>query len=159
MSTKDYIQTLTILKPGELGLLRTYAGQGIDGSSQAFDLFAGLWWPLRSKNQRAPRREVAWLIAKLFAYHPLPQSDGETLAALLSLYQPRTEPEKDRFLNRFDRMLMQPLTNIEEPLRWALDQIAVNSKGIDWIKLTDDLSIWERDDTRLGWALQFMNKE
>lgn len=159
MSTRDYIHTLTLLKPGEVGLLRTYAGQGINRSCQAFDLFAGLWWPLRSKNQRAPRREVAWLIAKLYAYRPIPQLDGEMIAALLSLYQPRAEPERERFQKSFDRMLMQPLVNIEEPLRWALDQIYIKSKGVDWIKLTDDLSIWEREETRLGWAKQFMNKE
>jgi hypothetical protein len=158
MSTREYIHTLTQLKPGELGLLRTYAGQGIDGSTQGFDLFAGLWWPLRSKNQRAPRREVAWLIAKLYAYHPLPQLDGEMLAALLSIYQPRNEPERDRFQKCFDRMLMQPLVNVEEPLRWALDQIYIKRKGVDWIKLTDDLSLWEREETRLGWAKQFLSK-
>ena len=158
MSTKEYICTLTRLKPGELGLLRTHTGQGIDKSSQAFDLFAGLWWPLRQKNQRAPRREVAWLIAKLYAFCPLPQSDDDTLALQLANCQPRASPEKDSFQQRFDRMLMQPLVNMEETLRWALDQVAASGKGLDWVKLTDDLSIWEREDIRLKWANEFLGR-
>jgi hypothetical protein len=158
MSTRDYINKLAKLKPGDLGLLRTYAGQGIDCSSRAFDLFAGLWWPLRSKSQRAPRREVAWLIAKLYAFRPLVQSDYDTLASQISLCQPRAGPERDRFRQRFDRMLIQPLSNIEEPLRWALDQVAANRNCVDWVKLTDDLSVWERENTRLEWAAQFLRE-
>lgn len=158
MSTRDYIHTLMKLKQGDLGLLRTHAGQGIDRSSQAFDLFASLWWPLRSKSQRAPRREVAWLIAKLYAYRPIPQSEEDTLARQLSRCRPQGGPERDRFRQRFDGMLMQRLEAIEEPLRWALDLIAKNGNRIDWVKLTDDLSIWEREDTRIVWAKQLIEK-
>ncbi len=154
MSTREYIDALSALKPGELGLLRTHAGQGIDKSSQAFDLFAGLWWPLRSKSQWAPRREVAWLIVKLYAFCPLP--DGDTLAHQLSLCQPRAGPERERLRKRFDRMLMLPVRDMEEPLRWALKQISASRTGLDWVRLTDDLSRWEREDTRLEWAEQFL---
>ena len=95
-------------------------GQGLDETVDGFDLFTGLWWPLRAKNQRAPRREVAWLIAKLYTFRPIAHSPGETLACQLARCQPNNEPEKKRVTQRFDRMLTLPLDKIEPALRWAL---------------------------------------
>lgn len=51
--------------PGERARLRVLAGSGLDESIGGFDLFTGLWWPLRQKNTASPRREIAWLISKL----------------------------------------------------------------------------------------------
>jgi len=156
-ATEQYIDVLAQLKAGELGLLRTHAGQGIDQSVHGFDLFAGLWWPLREKNQRAPRRQVAWLVAKIYAFRPIEHSPGHPLASQLR----RTTPEKDtdrakRLRQRFDEMLLLPLDDIEPALQWALDTLASNDLVLDWVKLTDDLSIWERKSTRLRWAEQFL---
>uniref|UniRef100_A0A7V4LDT8 Type I-E CRISPR-associated protein Cse2/CasB n=1 Tax=Desulfobacca acetoxidans TaxID=60893 RepID=A0A7V4LDT8_9BACT len=156
-ATEEYIAKLAQMKPGELGLLRTHAGQGLDESVDGFDLFTGLWWPLRQKNERAPRREVAWLIAKLYACRPIPHSPGETLARQLSQCQPHKE--KERFTQRFDRMLAKPLGKLEPHLRWALDLLAAKNLKLDWVKLTDDLSIWERESKRLEWAKQFLASE
>lgn len=154
-ATLQYIESLSRLKTGELGLLRTHAGQGLDESVEAFDLFAGLWWPLRQKNERAPRREVAWLIAKLYAFRPIPQSPGDTLAR--QLQRCRRDPAKpQRQQQKFDELLLLPLHKIEPALQWALDLVASNDLNLDWVKLTDDLSIWERDSTRLKWAKQFL---
>ena len=149
----------TRLKSGELGLLRTHAGQGLDESVEGFDLFAGLWWPLRQKNERAPRREVAWLIAKLYAFRPIPQSPGDTLARQLRQCQPNMDPAKKRFRQRFDRMLTLPIDRIEPALQWALGRIASSIGQLDWVRLTDDLSIWERETTRLRWAEQYLKTD
>jgi len=154
--TEQYVDILTRLKTGELGLLRTHAGQGLDESVGGFDLFAGLWWPLRQANQRAPRREVAWLVAKLYASRPIPQSPGDTLARQLRLCQPIKDPARERFRQRFDRMLVLPLDKIEPALHWALDLVASTGRELDWVQLTDDLSIWERESTRIKWAYQFI---
>jgi CRISPR type I-E-associated protein CasB/Cse2 len=147
-STEEYMQNLIRIKSGELGLLRTHAGKGLDETVDGFDMFTGLWWPLRQKNERSPRREVAWLIAKLFAFRPLPQSPGDTLAHQVGRCRPA------RY--RFDSMLTSSLDSIEPALRWALDLIFSRNFGLDWVKLTDDLSIWERESTRLKWAEQFL---
>jgi len=155
-ATEQYIRVLTNLKSGELGLLRTHAGQGLDQTVDGFDLFTGLWWPLRQKNERAPRREVAWLIAKLYASCPIPQSE-DTIACQLRRCQPSNESDKIRF-ERFDRMLILPLSQIEPALRWALDLLASRNLGVDWVKLTDDLSAWERESTRLKWAQQYLEE-
>jgi CRISPR type I-E-associated protein CasB/Cse2 len=155
-ATEEYINVLRELKSGDLGLLRTHAGSGLDETVDGFDLFAGLWWPLRQKNERAPRREVAWLIAKLYASIPIPHAAGDTLARQIRRCQPNKDPAKERFRQRFDRILDLPLDKLEPELRWVLDQIASRDLNLDWVKLTDDLSIWDREATRLQWAEQFL---
>lgn len=154
-ATEQYIRVLTNLKSGELGLLRTHAGQGLDQTVDGFDLFTGLWWPLRQKNERVPRREVAWLIAKLYAFRPILQSE-DAIACQLRRCQPNNESDKKRFEKRLDRMLILPLGQIEPALRWALDLLSSRNLGVDWVKLADNLSIWEREYTRLKWAEQYL---
>lgn len=157
--TEEYIIKLTSLKPhelGQLGLLRTHAGRGLDETVDGFDLFTGLWWPLRQKGPKAPRRGVAWLIAKLYAFRPIPYSPGETLAYQLGRCYPEKDTEKKRFQKRFDRMLSLPLGKIEPALQWALSLIDSKDLKLDWVKLTDDLSVWERESTRLKWAEEFL---
>ena len=154
--TEEYIVCLTNLKVGDLGLLRSHAGQGLDESVDGFDLFAGIWWPLRAKNQRAPRREVAWLIANLYALRSIEHSPGETLASQLGRSRPGEKIDRKRFEQRFDRMLSLPLDKIAPPLQWALDQLASKGLKVDWVRLTDDLSIWERPTARRSWAEDFL---
>lgn len=153
--TEQFIHTLESLKAGDLGLLRKHAGLPLDDSVDAFDLFTGLWWPLREKSQKAPRREVAWLVAKLFAFYQLPQSSGALLAAQLGQGKP-IEQETQRRQRRFDELLTLPLNQIEPALQWAVTLIAKDAKGLDWVRLTDDLSIWERETTRVKWAEQYL---
>jgi CRISPR type I-E-associated protein CasB/Cse2 len=157
--TEKFIKTLGKLKSGDLGLLRTHAGQGLDESVDGFDLFTGLWWPLRQKNERAPKREVAWLIAKLYAFCPVEHSPGDTLARQLVYCLPYKKEEQERFEQKFDRMLVLPLDKIEPELRWALAEIASNKRKVDWVKLTDSLSRWEREITRLKWAEEFLGTD
>lgn len=157
--TEEYILKLTNLKTGELGLLRTHSGQQLDESVEGFDLFSGLWWPLRQESQHAPRREVAWLIAKLYAFSPMTHSHEALLAHKLASFQPKEERAKKRFRQKFDDMLLTPLSKIEPMLQWALTEIASASNKLDWVKLTDDLSAWERERTRWEWALQFLGTE
>jgi len=159
-ATEDFIKTLGSLKEGDLGLLRTHAGQGLDESVNGFDLFTGLWWPLRQKNQTAPRRSVAWLIAKLFAFRPIGQEDGLTIARQLRRCLPMKKEDKNRFRQKFDELLTLPLDNIEPALQWALQQIADSDcPKLDWAKLTNDLSIWERENKRLEWAKEFIGTD
>lgn len=154
--TEEYIQVLTNLKSGVLALLRDHAGQGLDASLDGFDLFTGLWWPLRAKNPRSPRREVAWLIAKLYSQRPIEHSPGPTLAYQLGRLCPGEQKARTRFEQRFDRMLMLPVGKIEPALQWALDSLAAKEWKLDWVKLTDDLWHWERETTRLKWAEEFL---
>jgi len=53
-------------------------------------------------------------------------------------------------------MLLMPLGKIEMNLRWALGQVADSGSSLDWVSLTNDLSIWEREAVRLKWAERFL---
>jgi CRISPR type I-E-associated protein CasB/Cse2 len=154
--TEQFIDTLRSLKPGDLGRLRKHAGLPLDESVEGFDLFAGLWWPLREKSQKAPRRDVAWLVAKLYALRPMPQVDGARLAAQLGRLEPSDERAGKRRQRKFDGLLLLPLSQMEPAMQWAITLIADTGNGLDWVRLTDDLSFWEREETRLKWAKQYL---
>jgi len=171
--TDRFITTLEnarLLGTGERSRLRSLAGQGLDADTRGFDLFAGLWWPLRQKNQAAPRRGIAWMVCKLHATVAIPhiRRDSAALAVLLGNREPREPNARKRFRQRFDSLLQTPLTGIEPGLRWALSVVreavvAGRAQGLDWVQLTDDLSIWDRGeehrhhrDVRDIWAEQYL---
>jgi len=171
--TERFITRLEGLKQGERSRLRRLTGRPLDETLQGFDLFTGLWWPLRQKNQAAPRREVAWLIAKLYGACPVPHvrpdgGKGAPLAQVLGRSEPR-EPHLKAFRRRFDALLQSPLSGLEPHLRWALSVVAHavkrdRGRGLDWVQLLDDLSVWDRGDehrrerdVRDIWAEQYLN--
>lgn len=183
-TTEAFINRLADLKDGERSRLRRLAGQPLDKTLEGFDLFTGLWWPLRQGSPQAPRRETSWLIARLYGEfgssvpHVRPENGrGPDLPAVLGRCEPQDPPEfraRNRFRTRFDTLLCSSLANIETPLRWALDQIARavagrtpcarGVTGIDWAELLDDLSIWDRGEEHRGdrdirdiWAEQYLN--
>jgi hypothetical protein len=175
--TAEYIKRLSALQEGELSILRRLSGQPLDTSLQGFDIFTGLWWPLRAKNSATPRREPSWLVAKLFATFNLPHirpdsGSGPSLPEVLGRCEPPAE--YSRFRTRFDALLCSNLASLEPHLRWALGEIARAAagpvpqardvKGIDWAQLLDDLSIWDRGaqhrrrrDVRDIWAELYLN--
>lgn len=155
-ATNQYIDVLRRLNTGELDTLRRLGGRGLDESADGFDLFAGLWWPLRERSERAPRRAVAWLVAKLYAHSPIPHLPDYYLARQLGRCQPNQDLARQRYQQRFDRLLVLPLPLIEPDLRWSVSWVSSNDPKLDWVRLTDDLSIWERESTRLKWAKQFL---
>ncbi len=177
--TAKYIKKLSDLQEGERSRLRRLTGQPLDATLDGFDLFTGLWWPLRAKSPAIPRREQSWLVAKLFCAYPVPHirpdSDvGPCLPEVLGRCEPADDSGRDRFRARFDALLCSPLSSLEPHLRWALGEIARavsghlsharDVKGIDWIQLLDDLSIWDRGEehrrkreVRNIWAEIYLN--
>lgn len=177
--TTEYIKRLSGLQEGELSRLRSLAGRPLDATLQGFDLFAGLWWPLRAKSPATPRREPSWIVAKLFGAlripHIRPDSGaGSSLPEILGHCEPHDEDGRKRFRTRFDSLLCSSLSSLEPHLRWALGEVARavaghvqharDVKGIDWVQLLDDLSIWDRGvehrrgrDIRDIWAEMYLN--
>ena len=165
-ATAEYIRHLTDLKSGDMGKARSFANKGLDEEIDGFELFTGLWWPLREKNHRAPKREIAWLILKLYGFCPLQNSDShyDTLACQLRRCQPHEEKARPRFIDRFDRMLSQHIANIEPHMHWALRQLQERKMKLNWARLTDDLSIWDKgqyhnrkQDVREIWANEYLD--
>jgi len=195
---RAFIRNLELLKEGDRSLLRCVAGQPLDESLPGFDLFTGLWWPLRERNKAAPRRDTSWLVAKLFATFPIPhvptqntEDDCTSLAFIVGTQEPEhsacaaaallssVPPDNSeanrqfiaarRFRSRFDAILQTPLPGLEPHLRWALRKAqdgvrAGAAPGLDWVRLLDDLSIWDRAgehrnhrDIRDVWAEEYLN--
>lgn len=170
--TEEFIQRLQKLKHGELSRLRRLAGQPLDHTLQGFDLFTGLWWPLRQKSPRTPQREPSWLVTKLYAAFPLQhmRPNGAFLPVLLGSHEPLEEFGRKRFRRRFNTLLNSPLSGLEPHLRWALSVVADSvaprgTTGLDWVQLLDDLSIWDRGaehrcarDVREIWAEMYVDR-
>jgi hypothetical protein len=177
--TTEYIKRLSDLQEGERSRLRRLAGRPLDATLQGFDLFTGLWWPLRAISPATPRREPSWLVAKLFGAFRVPHlrpdpGVGPCLAEVLGRCEPYDEDRRKRFRTRFDALLCSPLSSLEPHLRWSLGEVAQvvaghaphaqDVKGIDWAQLLDDLSIWDRGkehrrgrDVRDIWAEAYLN--
>ncbi len=169
-----FIQRLEDLKEGERSRLRRLAEQPLDKTLQGFDLFTGLWWPLRQASPATPRRETSWLVAKLYGAFPIPHVrpdppiERPTLAWLLGHCEPPDNRDQERFRRRFDALLCSPLSCAEPHLHWALRVIArgiarETIPGMDWAQLLEDLSIWDRGeehrrerDIRDIWAEQYL---
>jgi hypothetical protein len=88
--------------------------------------------------------------------------------------EPHNEDDRKRFQTRFDALLCSSLSSLEPHLRWAMGETtravaghvpyARDVKGIDWVQLLDDLSIWDRGekhrrgrDVRDIWAATYLN--
>lgn len=177
--TTAFISRLEALQEGARSRLRSLAGQPLDARLDGFDLFTGLWWPLRQASPVAPRRETSWLVAKLYGSvrvpHVGPETGlGPTLPAVVALCEPDDKHAGPRFRTRFDALLCSPLPALESRLRWALGEVAQavaghvpNARGvagIDWARLLDDLSIWDRGeshrrarDVRDEWAEAYLS--
>jgi len=176
--TAEYIKRLSSLQEGDLSRLRSLSGRGLDATLQGFDLFTGLWWPLRAKSPATPRREPSWLVAKFYGAYNVPHvgpetGPGHTLPEVLARCEPEEDNVSARFRTRFDNLLCSPLSSLEPPLRWALGEVAgavagrvphaQDIKGLDWVQLLDDLSIWDRGvehrrgrDVRDLWAEMYL---
>lgn len=153
--TESFIQRLESLGTEKRSLLRACAGKRPDESIAAFDCFTSLWWPLRKKSPAAPRREAAWLIAKLYASYPVPHIRDKFFAKQLGLVL-FERGANERFCRKLDHLLLSPLARVERPLRWAMSHISKGVCGLDWVALTDDLSIWEREEVRDRWREQIL---
>lgn len=167
--TLAFVNKLGDLKEGERSRLRRLAGQPLDKTLQGFDLFTGLWWPLRATNERTPQRDVSWLVAKLYGVSSVPHIRpelglGPSFPAVLGRCEPSDPPEyraRSSFRRRFDAVVSSGPSDIESRLHWALREIARavagqvayarSVTGIDWALLLDDLSLWDKgfnpDDT------------
>lgn len=150
-ATDRFIHNLSELPTAKLAQIRALTGQPLNRSLSGFDLFTGLWWPIREGNPRVPPREVSWLVTKLYAAAPIPHGRGDfyQFPTLLRRCEPRTDLGRKRFRLRFDAILNSSLAHIEPHFSWALRTIRdLPSSHLDWVQLTDDLSYWDRESQK-----------
>jgi hypothetical protein len=157
--SNEYIQRLTMLKDGELSVLRNLQYKQLDTGLSGFDLFTALWWPLREKGKHAPRREAAWLIAKLYAARKMQHKSDQKLSILLGMiyhkliHKDQRKADQVRALN--DKLLSLPIYAIEPTLNQCLDLIKREFDALDWVRLLDTISAWELPSIRERWAQEF----
>ncbi|MCB5229103.1 MAG: hypothetical protein GX122_06760 [Candidatus Cloacimonetes bacterium] len=159
ISTPAFIESLGLLKEGDLNILRQHRGSRLDESLDGFDLFTSLWWPLRRISPRAPRREVAWLIAKLFAEYRFEQVVDQSIPSMLGSICRRlkSQEEKQLMIRKFELLLATDLDLLEHHLAAKMKIIKDHKYSeLDWVKLTDDLSIWDRQRIRQEWVRSFI---
>ena len=96
------------------GAIRTHAGQG-STNPQPVRPFLGLMVALAEKNERAPRREVAWLVAKLYAFCPFRIAPARPSLAAIGRCRPTKDPQEIRFPEKVRRMLPCRLTTSNPP--------------------------------------------
>ena len=138
-ATAEFIARLAALGPGDLARLRRLAGAPLHEALDGFDLFTGLWWPLRQHNPHVPRREAAWIAAKLFAWHPAGGGAGSLGAALGKLARSGTVAEAAARL--LDLLVAAPAPP-EPLLRRVLRLLARRDIALDWVQFVDDLAHW-----------------
>lgn len=132
---------------GGLTTVRLAPGLNLDQDIAAFDIFTGVWWPIRQKSPQVPRRKVAWLVTKLIAFYPIPHREDQTLFLHLGRIESQLEEnDRKRFRHRVHQVLISPFNQLEPHLHWAIGQIKELSPNpsLDWVQLTDDLSIWDQ---------------
>lgn len=150
------MNVLAKLDEGEIQELRTNRGGALSRTVTGFDLFSGLWWPLR-ENNTAPRREVSWLAAKLYSSHPETSEGSLEISEVLRSIEPQKETECKLYRRRIDSLLRSELADLEPHLAWAIATISKVERKFDWAALIADLSNWENTETRRAWAQLYLN--
>ncbi|MGC8840676.1 MAG: type I-E CRISPR-associated protein Cse1/CasA [Candidatus Sumerlaeaceae bacterium] len=167
------------LKAGNLALLRTLATRNLSSDLQAYDLFTGLYWPIRQRSPRAPRRVDAWLVAKLYARFPWSPSTEEQDAFPAHLRQlwrlgAANEMFRRYIRRRFDALFASGhgereanLSSIfsclqkafrSQPARKVAHPVLPGSRlPLDWARLLDELRDW--DQVRYDWIRKIIKED
>lgn len=154
----QYIAKLQSIGIGPLHHLRNATLRDLHEDIESFDLFTGLWWPLRSASAGAPRRRIAWSVAKLQGAVPLRDGRGATFPKLVSSVARRLTQEQRKSLEqRFDALLQADLRAVEAQLSWFLRFLRKHgATELDWGELTNTLSRWELPGYRARWARDYL---
>jgi len=115
------------------GILANAAGRSMDEDPAAFDIFTGVYWPLRNKHSTLPSRNAAWMALKLMATagrgRPLPSNRSGSFQPWMHL-NPAASPAKQK---RYPRAVPTG-SRLEAELREIIRKSIAESppKKIDW---------------------------
>ena len=115
------------------GILANAAGLSMDEDPAAFDIFTGIYWPLRNKHSTLPSRNAAWMALKLMATagrgRPSPGNHSGSFQPWMHL-NPAASPAKQK---RYPRAVPTG-ARLETELREIIRKSAAESppKKIDW---------------------------
>jgi hypothetical protein len=115
------------------GILANAAGHSMDEDPAAFDIFTGIYWPLRNKHSTLPSRNAAWMALKLMATagrgRPSPGNCPGSFRPWMQL-SPAASPAKQK---RYPRAIPTG-SRLEAELREIIRKSNAESpaKKIDW---------------------------
>ena len=108
------------------------------------------------------REDVYYIVAALFAYHPVHWSrDTEARSNLGASFARLRGAEEDGVERRFTALLSVHMEDLHVHLRHAVSLLKSNDIPIDWVRLLDDLQYWGHEDRLIqrSWARAFWRVE
>jgi hypothetical protein len=143
-----FIRATEAFTNGDWGCIAAAEYREMNQAPEAFDLFSGIYWGLRRRNLRLPRRQTLWLVLKLIAQTPAalrsPSPAGwnplETLAETASR-QIAPKDSRRSALKTYPRQFPRG-TELERQLRDILDSHCkrTSPQRIDWVCFCDQLN-------------------
>lgn len=67
LATRRFVSAAARLDDASWGVLANAANRSMEDDPAAFDIFTGIYWPLRNKHSNMPSRAAAWMALKLMA--------------------------------------------------------------------------------------------
>jgi CRISPR system Cascade subunit CasB len=105
--------------------------------------------------------EAFYLVASLFAAHPMAWHGGDAANFGRSMALVRERKGGDSMQRRFVALLNSRLEDLPEHLRHAVALCETEEVPVDWLRLLWDLPHWDNPERRvqLNWARQFWKRE
>ena len=111
------------------------------------------------------REDIYYIVAALFAYHPLHWSEERNgwsnLGASFAMLQRAEGVSEEGVERRFTALLSVHLEDLHVHLRHAVSLLKSKGVPIDWVRLLDDLKYWGHEDRLIqrNWARAFWRVE
>ncbi|HVN56603.1 MAG TPA: type I-E CRISPR-associated protein Cse2/CasB [Anaerolineaceae bacterium] len=119
--------------------------------------------PRLAQKRSAAQESASYLIASLFAFHPLSTSKGNLGAHLASTLSPGG---KDALERRFTALLAAHPDDLADALRQAISFLKSKDVPVNWNQLYWDVQRWDNEDrqvqkewARAFWGQSQFNKE
>jgi len=150
----DYLLSLAEKQDrGALAALRRGLGRPPGGAPEMFRYVEPFLPP-----QRSPAQEAAfYLVASLFALHPLSTPAGNLGAHMA---QARTPAGEEALERRFTALLAAHPADLPDFVRQAISFLKSKDVPVNWKRLLKELQQWDREDHRVQkeWASAFWSR-
>jgi len=155
-AAEQFVDRLGELSESDLKTLRNAAGGRRGDDVRVYDIFTGLFRPLRRKHIMV--RWAYYLVATLYPWHPGNGPPANLGAAMRRLRPPSREKDaRDRADRRFRRLLDSKGRDLGVRLLECVRMLRREGIPVDWPRLIEDLSQWYRGNhkTQYSWAEEY----
>lgn len=151
-----YLQSLVEKQErGALAALRRGLGQPVGQAPEMYPYII----PFLPESLHPEQEAVFYLIASLFAYHPLTTDEGNLGRHLAAIRNDRNQEALDR---RFTALLAAHPDDLPAYLRQTISYLKSRDVPVNWERLLRDLSYWSHPEygpqVRKNWANAFWGR-